>query len=130
RARAGLGEELAPYLVGRHDRLQEAPLLLLGPVGDQGWADEVQPDAPDDLRRAGRRQLLLEEVVLDGGRAAPAVLPGPVDPDPAALVQLALPAPQVGDLLRQQAPGGDGGRPMAREPGAQLGAEGLLGGRE
>src|SRR5262249_58951261 len=83
RAGAGLGEELAPELLCRQQRGQETTALLVGSVRDQGRPDEVHPDAVDDLRRARRGYLLLEDVVLDDARAAAAVLARPVDADPA-----------------------------------------------
>src|SRR5204862_7612380 len=69
------------------------------------------------------------DVVRDARAPGPAVLARPVDADPAAVVEPALPGAEEGDLV------GEGrvlrrGRPIRAEPRAQLGAEGLLAGAE
>src|SRR5581483_1357239 len=131
----GLREELAPELLGGQDLRQEAALLLLGAVRDERRSDQVDADPVDDLRRARRGDLLLEDVVLDDGRAAPAVLARPVDADPSPGVQLPLPVTEERDLVGER-PGRTVGvgpparRKIRREPGAYLGAERLLGGAE
>ena len=102
RAGARLREELAPELVGGQDRRQEAPLLLLGAVRDERRPDQVHTDAVDDLRCARRRQLLLQDVVLDRRRPTPAVCPRPLDAHPPATRQRPLPTSQRLDLVRQR----------------------------
>ena len=114
---------------------QEAPSLLVGAVRDERRADQVHADAVDDLGRARRGHLLLEDVVLDDGRAATAVLARPVDADPAARRETALPVAQEAHLVGQRRElrrlaAAPVRRHVGREPGAQLGAERLLGGRE
>src|SRR5690606_33730653 len=95
---ARLAEQLAPDLASREDR-GEPPLLLLGgAVGEQGGADEVDPDPSDQLRRAGPGELLDDDEVLDRPRATAAVLLGPRHADPPALGELRLPLPSEGDL--------------------------------
>ena len=49
-ARVGLREPLAPDLLAREDRLDEALLLLLGPVGDDGRPAHGEPE---DVRGRG-----------------------------------------------------------------------------
>src|SRR5947208_507480 len=129
RSWAGVGEELAPELLGGQDLREVTSLLLLGAVRDERRPDQVHADPVDDLGRARGGDLLLEDVVLDDRGAAPTVLARPVDADPAALVQLPLPAAQEGDLVGEGRVLG-GRRDVRAEPFAQLGAEGLLGGRE
>ena len=99
-------------------------VLLLGrAVREQRGPDEVDADAADELGRACAGELLDDDEVLDRAGAAPAVLLGPRDADPAALGELALPlAPErdlVGEVVepRRQAlavlPGQVGPQPVA-----------------
>ena len=109
-ARLGLGEALAPDLLGGEDRLQVALLLLVGAVGDDDRAAHRQAE---HVGRAGRflaRRLADEDRLLDQRRAAAAVLLRPGDPGPAGLVQLAA-------ATRGGRPSPPRGRPPARGPG-------------
>ena len=98
-ARVRLAEQLAPQLLGAED-LREPPGLLLGrSASEDRGPDEVDADAPDELRRAGPRELLGDDVVADRARVATAVLLGPRDPDPTAGRELRLPLATERDLL-------------------------------
>ena len=72
RARARLAEQLAPALLVRHDRREEAAPLLVGAVGEQGWRAQVQPE------RVQPAEVVRGEDGLDR--------PGGRDPDPEAAV--------------------------------------------
>ena len=126
---AGLGEPLAPHLVAAQDGGEEPGPLLGGPLHDHGGpgvqqAHEVHPH----VGGVGPLELLEVDELLDGARAPAAALDGPVDarvpgveehPLPRRVVG-APPGPvQVRRLLGQR--GQDLG-----QPGAQLGAKGLL----
>ena len=103
--------------------------LLLGGAGvDQHRAHDVDGDGVEDLGRAGTRHLLGEDDLLLQRRAAPAVLARPLDADPAAAGELALPG-ALEDPSLVLVVGRRGAREMRREPRAQLRAEGLLLGR-
>ena len=91
RARLGLGEALAPDLLGGEDRRQVALLLLLGPVGDHGRAAHREAEHVGRLRAPRAHDLLVEDRLLDQRRAAAAVLLRPRHAGPAAVVELALP---------------------------------------
>ena len=101
-----------------------AALLLVGAVRDEHRAAHRQAGQVDQQRRLGARHFLLEDDLLDQGRAATAVLLRPRHAAPAGVIQPALPAFPVGnplvDALRLGA-----GR-VVLEPGAQLGAEALF----
>src|SRR5436309_8240939 len=133
-ARAGLAEELAPDLLGREDGREEAALLRLAAVRDEGWAGVVDADAVQELRRAGAGQLLVQDRLLGGARAAPAVLARPEEAQVAGGVEPLLPVAQEGDLRGQRgvvvrhALGAHW--PVGGEPGAQLPAEALVSGGE
>ena len=116
-ARLGLGEALAPDLLGGEDRLEEALLLLLGAVGDHDRAAHHEAEHVRRPGRLGARQLLAEDRLLDQRRAAAAVLLRPRDAGPAALVELALPLALELELRpgrRPAAPGPDGCRRARR----------------
>ena len=124
RARAGLGEALAPDLLGREDRLQVAALLLVAAVGDDRRAAHGQAQDVGGARRLGADELLVVDRLLDQRRAAPAVLGRPRHAGPAPVVQLALPGAAEGEarvVALGLAPG-----VVGVEPRAQLVAEGLL----
>jgi len=128
-AGVGLREELAPDLARVEDRRQEPRLLLVGAVREQRRTREVDPDPVDRLQRPRSRVLHVEDRDLDRRRAPPAVLRGPVDPDPTAGRELRLPGAPELDLV------GDRGEPgrhlhVIGEPRADLHRERLLLGRE
>ena len=118
RARLGLGEPLAPDLVGGQDRLEVALLLLLGAVGDHDRAAHRQPEDVGRARDLGRGRLLGEDGLLDHRRAAAAVLLRPRDPGPSGLVHPVLPlAPERDHLVeRVRAPGRGCWPRSTREP--------------
>src|SRR5262249_57739772 len=65
-------------------------------------AGEARADADvDHRRRADAGVLLGEQELLERGGAAAAVLLRPVQPGPAPVVELPLPAAPEGDLLRR-----------------------------
>ena len=130
RACAGLGEALAPDLLGREERREVAPLLLLGAVRDDRRAGHADADDADVRRRLGARELLEEDRLVRVRRAAAAVLLGPGEPDVAGVVERPAPGAHLGSV--------EAGRPTAvalevvrevlLEPRAKLGPErGLLG---
>src|SRR5438093_6161421 len=82
-AGAGLGEALAPDLVGVEDRGEMAALLLLGAPVDESRARQVQAHVAWYDGRAGRSVLLVPDDPLDQSSVAPPVLLGPRDADPA-----------------------------------------------
>src|SRR5205085_9654213 len=92
-AGVGLGEALAPDLVGAQKRRQVSVLLLLGPVGDHDRPAHPEADDVDRLGRAGLDELLVEDQLLHQGGAAAAILLGPGDAGVSGLVQLSLPRP-------------------------------------
>src|SRR5439155_20038054 len=97
-----LREALAPHLLASQDATQEAALLRLGAVLDEGRADQRRPHADvDQAGGADARVLLGEEELLDRRGAAAAVLARPVEPGPAPLVQLPLPPARKAHLLRR-----------------------------
>ena len=91
--------------------------LVLGPVGQQRRADEVDADAVDRLGRLRAGVLALVERDLNRGGAAPAVGLGPVHADPAVGRQRGLPGAAPGHLVGQVDEGGRprrGARPARR----------------
>ena len=108
----GLGEALAPDLVRGEERLQVARLLLLGAARDDRRPGHAEPDHADVRRRLGAR-LLLEVDRLEARREpAAAVLLGPRDARPAALVERAAPCAHLGAVeARLRRRGGRAARP-------------------
>ena len=128
-ARLRLGEALAPDLLAGEDRLQVALLLRVGAVGDHHRAAHRQAEHVGRARRFQARRLADEDRLLDHRRAAAAVLLRPGDPGPAGGVHLQLPLAAEGHHLLQ-ARFRLGARMVLFDPGADLVAELLLGGRE
>ena len=136
RARARLRVALAPDVVAAQDARQVALLLRLGAPLDEGRARHADAGVAGEHGRARPEALLVVDDLLHQGGAAPAVLLGPRDPDPARRVHAALPVappleglavrrhPLVGRVLDAEIVGEVGG-----EPAADLGAEVLLLGR-
>ena len=76
-ASAGLGEQLAPELVGSEDPRQPSLPLLGRAVRQQRGAGEVDPDAVDQLRRAGAGVFGVVKGDVDRRRSPSADLLGP-----------------------------------------------------
>jgi hypothetical protein len=93
-ARVGLGEALAPHLVGGEDVPQMALLLLRRAVLHQGGAEHRDAAAIHDLRRLGASHLLIKDHHLGEARASAAELGRPVHADVAGLVHRPLPRAQ------------------------------------
>ena len=90
-AGVGLGEALAPDLLGRQDRGEEALLLLVGAPHHQRRAAEQQAEHVGGERDARAADLLEVDRRLGQRRAAAAVLGGPAGRGPARVVQRPLP---------------------------------------
>ena len=122
----GLGPSLGPDIdAGRHPG-QEAELLRLGPYFDDRRAEQEDPVLVDPSGRTGPVVLLFEDQPFDVVGAAAAVLLGPGDRRPAALVQLGLPGPVLLEALSGVEGGQRLGRDMRLEPGPSLLAKGLF----
>ena len=126
-ARVRLREALAPDHLAAEDEWQVFGLLLLRAAGDERRAGVVQAhEERRDVGRAGARVLLAPDELLHERRAAAAVRARPRDAGPAAVIHAPLPG-----LIARGARGELGRARRARqvglEPGARLGAEGLLG---
>src|SRR5439155_17155422 len=125
RARSRLGEAETPHLLRRQDGWEEPFALRRAAIVDEQRADDVHGDRVEDRRRPHARQLLgVDDLLLQSGAAA-AVLPRPVDADPAAGRERALPRAQepMALLLRGRH---RLRRQMRAEPRAQLAPERLL----
>ena len=123
----GLGEALAPDLVGGEDRVEVALLLLVGaPDHDRGTRQQ-QAEHVRRERRAGAAELLEEDRRLGHRRAAAAVLLGPVDAGPAAVGELALPVAQEAVANAVVLRVGRVARRVVGQPPPQLVAERELG---
>ena len=129
-ARLGLAEELAPELLGREDGRQVAQALVLGAVGQQGRAHQVDAHPVDRLGRLGAGVLALVERHLDRRGAPAPVGRGPVHADPALGRQRGLPLASPGHLVGQvdeggwAARGGATGATMRRTPRPRASARG------
>ena len=88
-----LAEELAPDLRAVQDRRQEAALLLLAAVGDDGRPRPAGPDHRDRAGRARLGQLLADQVALERTGSTPAVFDRPGRRAPATFGEPALPLP-------------------------------------
>ena len=100
-AGVGLAEQLAEQLFGGEDRREPALFLLVGAVGQDGGADQVNADAADQLRGSGPGQLFLDDVVVHWAGASAAVGDWPGDADEAGFGEGRLPLAEVGDLFGQ-----------------------------
>ena len=132
----GLGVALAPDLLAGEHLGGIAPLLLLGPVGDDGGARHADGQDVEDRRGLHQRHLLVEDQFLHEGEPPPPVLLGPGEPHEAGIVELALPPAEevVGVRPRNVGARPDCLDPVLREvhlqPGPNLVPEGhLLGGQ-
>src|SRR5271155_3897988 len=82
---ARLGISLAPYFVSGEDRTQIATFLFVRPpLHDRGSCD-IQPDRIDRSWRTDPIHFFIVNVLFDQRGAAPAVLPRPVNADPAGI---------------------------------------------
>ena len=90
----GLGEALAPDLLGREDRRHVTAPLLVGAEAQQRWAEDVEPDDVDELGGAGGGELLVDDDLLGGRPSAAAELARPRASDVAGLVAARLPVAQ------------------------------------
>jgi hypothetical protein len=131
RPRSRLAVALAPPHLAARDAGQE-PLLLLGSAERHDHRRDHHRPERDDARRAGERELLLEQVLLDGvpARAAELLRPAPAQPPllaedlGPALHVVAGQVDRVPDLLA------DVLRQVVTHPGVDLLAEGELFGGE
>ena len=130
RAGVGLGVALAPQLGPPPDGVEEAVLLLVGAVGDQGRAQQALAHHVDAGRGVGPDVLLVPDHLLGHRGAAAAVLDGPAHTSPSLESEPALPREaEVAALVLQpgpaQPPGlGEVPRQVGLEPAPSLGSEG------
>jgi hypothetical protein len=96
-AGVGLGEALAPDLRATEDFGEIALLLGFAAEGDQGGTDQFEAQDAGQGRRSDAGHLFGEDGLLHEGGPAPAVLLGPGEAGPAALVDLALPVAEEGE---------------------------------
>ena len=94
----GSEKALAPDLVGVENFGDEAPLLGLGAVLHEGGTDDADAQPIGGLRGAGAGHLLRIDSLLKQRGALAAVFLGPVDANPAAVVELALPGTPEGEI--------------------------------
>ena len=90
----GLGEPLAPDLLGREDRRHVTAPLLVRAEAQQRWAEDVEPDDVDELRGAGSGELLIDDDLFGGRPATAPELARPRASDVAGLVAARLPVAQ------------------------------------
>ena len=123
-ARGGLGEHLAPDLVGVEHRAEVALLLLLVAVRDQRRAEHADADDVEDPGHARAADLLVHDDLVERAEALAAVLGRPRDGGQPALGELVLPLAARRDIVAVGRL-----RLVLVEPGAHLGAVlGQLGG--
>ena len=97
-AGTGLGEALAPDLIGVEDGLEPALLLRVGAVHHEGRRHHAEADGVHAGRGPGRDQLLGEDRLVRIRRAAAAVLGGPRETGKAGLVELCGPLSEPGSV--------------------------------
>src|ERR1700704_6326453 len=90
-AGVGLGEALAPDLVGHQDLREVALLLLVGAPRDDRRAGHAEPDHAEVRRSFGARELLEEDRLVAVRRAGAAVLLRPRQACVAGLAELVAP---------------------------------------
>ena len=130
-ARLRLGIALAPDMLGREHRRQEAALLCLRAEGHQHRPAHVEAEG-NQTRRPGEAQFFIEDIFSGQRPTGPAVLLRPVWRDPALLVKNPVPADHVLaaeldpvlDLVAELVRQGSG------QEGADLLVEGLVGSLE
>src|SRR5204863_5981324 len=119
-----LAEALAPDLLGRQHRRDEAAALGLAAVVDQRRPEEADAEEVDDGRRVGPRELGLEQRLLDLRRSAAAPLRWPAHAEVACLVELPLPAAaELDQAVLGRARVAQLFSPRSRHVGAEPGAE-------
>ena len=96
------GKTLAPDFFSAQNFGDESLLLRLRPVGDDRGADQPEAESVGHLRRLRSRHLFPENGLLHQRRAAAPILLWPRDGGPAALMELPLPGPQVGESFVQR----------------------------
>src|SRR5262249_52610640 len=90
-AGAGFRETLAPDILAGQDARQEMPLLLFGSPFDEDGSGHADAGVSGQDRRSGAEAFLVVDDLLHERGAAPTVLLGPRDADPAGLVHRPLP---------------------------------------
>ena len=127
----GLREPLAPDLLGGEQRLQVARLLRLRAPRDDRRPGHAEADHAEVRRRLGARLLLEVDRLEPGREAAPAVLLGPGDPDPAPVVERSAPGADLRPVEARLAAAvaAELVRQVRVEPRANLVAEARLLGR-
>ena len=124
-AGVGLAEELAPDLPRREDGRQVAQPLVLGAVGQECRAHQVDADPVDGLRGLGPGVLALVESDLHRRGTATAIGAGPVDTHPAVGRHGGLPLPAPGHLVGQVDEGGRAAQVIG-QPRPERGGEFLV----
>src|SRR5262249_56330232 len=109
---SGLGEALAPEALAGEDAAQVKGLLRLGATGDERRARVHEGDVGrvDVVRRAGPRELLVPDHLLEAREAEAAVCLRPGDTRPAVIEEPALPVtvePRRGRAVRRSRRGRD-----------------------
>lgn len=125
-AGAGFAVALAPELLDGADGGQEAGLLFLGAVVDQGGPEELFADVVDAGGGVGEGVLLVEGDLFLDGRAASAVLLRPADAGPAVGGHVPFPGEAFGERLVFAAgsaasfEGGEGAAEVGLQPAPYL----------
>ena len=129
-ARVRLRPALAPRLLARRHRGQDAVLLFVGAELEDRRREQEDAVLGDPLRRAGAVVLLFEDEPLPQARVAPAVRRGPRHHGVARVEQRAFPFEVRGEARRACRPtgGGHAAHSLRATPGCR--AEGLFGGAE
>ncbi len=126
-AGVGLGPPLAPDLLSRRHRGQEAPLLLVGPELEQGGREQEDPVLAHPIGCPRPPVLLLEHQPLEEADPSPAVLLRPRDDRPALGGHGPLPLPvRLETGGRVEGREGSGGRGVLDQPRPGVGAECFL----
>ena len=126
-ARTGLRIPLAPPVLAGNDARQKVILLCGSCEAHEHRGDHAQRER-DLWRRAGRRTLFVEDVLLDDAPIGTAVAPRPHAGAPAAAVEDLLPAHEVVFVHSpsQAHFGADVGRKLGFEESTDFGAKGVF----
>ena len=84
-------EQLTPDCFAPQHRWELTALLLLGPVRNESRSGHADPDGERSYRYVVLGHFLIEDGLVPGGFATPAVFLGPGDGTPASFVEGALP---------------------------------------